>query len=155
MFYERLLIGVIGLYLQKKFKFKVRHIGAWIKTNPAPQARRVRWQIGLEFFIIATKNEGTGHHFNYKLGQSPDYFMHSVSFKHYHPTQKPLKLFEWIISYWSFEGDIVLDPFVGSGTTALACEKLGRRWVCIERDEKFCEVSKRILENTSLQSRLF
>jgi len=147
MFYDRLWLGVIGLYLQEEYNFKVRHIGAWIKSNPAPQARKVGWQNGLEFFIVATKNHGSGHHFNYKLGQSPDYYVHSVSFKHYHPTQKPLKLIEWIVSYWSFEGDLVLDPFAGAGTTLIACERLKRRWIGVEIDSKYCEITKKRFEN--------
>lgn len=141
MFYEKIELGCVAKYLMVK-GFQVRHIGAWVKSNPAPQARKVKWQNGLEFFLIATKNHGTGHHFNYKLGQSPDYFIHSVSFKHYHPTQKPEKLVEWIMKYWSFRGDIVLDPFAGSGTTLIVAERLGRRWIGVELDPEYCEIIK-------------
>lgn len=141
MFYDRLELGCIGKYLQEEHGFQVRHIGAWVKSNPAPQARKVQWQNGLEFFIVATKNKGSGHHFNYKLGQSPDYFIHSVNFKHYHPTQKPLKLIEWIMSYWSFRGDLVLDPFAGSGTTLVAAERLGRRWIGFEINPEYAEIA--------------
>jgi len=146
MFYDKLELGCIGKYLQEVHDFQVRHIGAWVKPNPAPQARKVKWQNGLEFFIIATKNKGSGHHYNYRLGQSPDYFIHSVNFKHYHPTQKPEPLIEWIMKYWSFEGDLVLDPFLGSGTTAIVAEKLGRRWIGIEIDENYCKIAKERLE---------
>jgi len=142
MFYDQLEIGCVGKYLQEEHGFQVRHIGVWVKTNPVPQMRKVKWQNALEFFLIATKNHGTGHHFNYKLGQSPCYFIHSVSFKHYHPAQKPKPLIEWIMKYWSFQGDLVLDPFAGAGTTLVVAEELGRRWIGIEINEEYCELTK-------------
>jgi len=150
LFYEKLKLGLIGNYLQESHRFQVRHIGAWVKSNPAPQARKIKWQNGLEFFLVTTKNKGSGHHFNWELGQSPDYLVHSVSFKHYHPTQKPEALIEWIMKYWSFGNDLVLDPFLGSGTTALACERLKRRWIGIEISEEYCKIAKeRILKESS------
>lgn len=96
MFYDKLELGIVGMYLQEKYKFQVRHIGNWIKSNPSPQARKVRWQNGSESFLIATANTGSGHHFNYKLGQSPDWFMTSVNYEHEHPTQKPLSVMTWL-----------------------------------------------------------
>ena len=145
MFYDKLWLGIIGLWLQEEFGFRVRYIGSWVKRNPAPQARKVKWQNGVENFLIATKNEGSGHHFNYKLGQSPDYFVTSVNYEHLHPTQKPLDLIEWIISYWSFEGDLVLDPFLGSGTTMKACLELNRNCIGIEISEDYCNIVKKRL----------
>ena len=143
MFYDKLWLGIIGLWLQEGFNFKVRHIASWVKRNPAPQARKVKWQNGVENFLVATKNHGSGHHFNYKLGQSPDYFVTSVNYPHLHPTQKPLELFEWIVKYWSYPSDWVLDPFVGTGTTLVACAKLGRNALGIEIDPNLCEIARR------------
>jgi len=143
MFYDKLEISCIAKYLQERLEFKVRNIGVWIKSNPAPQARRVKWQDGSEFFLIATKNKGTGHHYNYKLGQSPDWFKCSVSYKHYHPTQKPDALIEWIMKYWSYPGDVVFDPFLGSGTTMVVAKKLGRDCIGVEINEKYIDIIKR------------
>ena len=154
MFYDKLEIGCIGKYLRDEHGFQVRHIGAWVKSNPAPQARKVKWQNGLEFFLIATKNKGSGHHYNYQLGQSPDYFVHSVSFKHSHPTQKPEALIEWIMKYWSFEGDLVLDPFLGSGTTAVVAERLNRRWIGVEINEEYCEIARHRIKVVASQATL-
>ena len=154
MFYNKLKIGAIANHLTT-IGWKVRHIGIWIKTNPAPQARKVKWQDGSEFFIVATKNHRSGHHFNYKLGQSKDYFTHSVSFKHLHPTQKPLDLIKWIASYWSYEEDLVVDPFLGSGTTAIACEKLNRRWIGIELSPEYCETIVKRLKFATRMRPLF
>lgn len=56
-----------------------------------------------------------------------------------HPTQKPVALFEYLIRTYTNEGDLVLDNTAGSGTTAIAAENAGRRWVCIEKDEGYAE----------------
>jgi len=137
MWYDRLLLGSVGVYLQDTYNFQVRHIGSWVKSNPAPQARKVKWQTGTEMFLVATKNKGTGHHYNFGLGQSPDYYIHSVSYPHIHPTQKPLDVIKWQVLYWSFEGDLVLDPFLGSGTTAVACKQLGRKYIGFENNKEY------------------
>lgn len=54
-----------------------------------------------------------------------------------HPTQKPVALFEYLIRTYTNAGDLVLDNTAGSGTTAIAAENAGRRWVCVERDDKY------------------
>lgn len=54
-----------------------------------------------------------------------------------HPTQKPVALFEYLIKTYSNENDLILDNCAGSGTTAVACTNLNRRWVCIEQEEKY------------------
>ena len=65
----------------------------------------------------------------------------NVYYKNNHPTVKPLKLMSYLITLGSREGDVVLDPFLGSGTTALACQLLGRKCIGIEIEEKYCEIS--------------
>ena len=54
-----------------------------------------------------------------------------------HPTQKPVELFEYLIKTYSNEGDLILDNTAGSGTTAIAAENTGRKWVCIEQNEEY------------------
>ncbi|MCE2473719.1 MAG: site-specific DNA-methyltransferase [Anaerolineae bacterium] len=62
-----------------------------------------------------------------------------------YPTQKPLALYERIISASSNPGDMVLDPFCGSGTTAVAAERLGRRWLMMEQwDGAYAMLVKRL-----------
>jgi len=63
-----------------------------------------------------------------------------------HPTQKPEKLFAKLILASSNPGDVVLDPFAGSGTTAVAAKKLGRSFLCIEREEAYCALAQKRLE---------
>ena len=59
-----------------------------------------------------------------------------------HPTQKPLKLFEWLIKTYTNEGDLVLDSCCGSGTTCLAAKKLNRQFIGIEKEEKYFNIAK-------------
>jgi DNA modification methylase len=58
-----------------------------------------------------------------------------------HPTQKPEALMAWCLSQFPVEPKVVLDPFMGSGTTLVACKRLGLRAIGIEREEQFCEVA--------------
>ncbi len=70
--------------------------------------------------------------------------------KQYHPTQKPLALFSYLIKTYTAEGDVVLDMYAGSGTTAVAAIQTGRKYICIENNEKYYEMMrKRINENYS------
>jgi hypothetical protein len=62
--------------------------------------------------------------------------------KRYHPTQKPVKLFMWILEKYSKPGDLILDPFLGSGTTVIACQKTGRHCVGIEQIPEYVEIAR-------------
>lgn len=59
-----------------------------------------------------------------------------------HPTQKPLTLLERLIAVSTLPGDVVLDCFAGTGTTAVAAQRLGRRWVLAERDAAYCRIAR-------------
>lgn len=73
----------------------------------------------------------------------------------FHPTQKPLKLFEMILRDYSNENGLILDCFSGSGTTAVACHNLKRRFICIERDIDYYKASVERLKNAQSQLKLF
>lgn len=62
-----------------------------------------------------------------------------------HPTLKPTALMECLVKLVTADGQTVLDPFMGSGSTGVACERLGRRFVGIEKDARFCEIAERRL----------
>jgi site-specific DNA-methyltransferase (adenine-specific) len=72
-----------------------------------------------------------------------------------HPAQKPLKLFQNILSDYSKEGELILDCFSGSGTTAIACHNLNRNFICIEKDVDYYKASVERLNNAKAQMRLF
>jgi DNA modification methylase len=72
-----------------------------------------------------------------------------------HKAEKPLELIMKLVHCSSNEGDVVLDPFLGSGTTAVVCERLGRRWIGIEVEERFCEIAKKRIEEKLRVGKLF
>ena len=72
-----------------------------------------------------------------------------------HPTQKPTELFMKILQDYSNENDLVLDCFSGSGTTAIACHNLKRRFICIEKDPEYAKASQERLNQAQRQQFLF
>lgn len=70
-----------------------------------------------------------------------------------HPTQKPLAVMTWAVGFTS--GNVVLDPFMGSGTTGVACIQLGRQFIGIEREPKYFDIACRRIEQAHAQGRLF
>ena len=74
-----------------------------------------------------------------------------------HPTQKPVQLFNQILLKYSNQNETILDPFLGSGTTAPAVQEIGqgRKWIGIEKEEKYCEIAAKRIEQETRQMKLF
>ena len=70
-----------------------------------------------------------------------------------HPTQKPIKVINWLLEFTDNIG-IVLDPFMGSGTTAVACERLNRRWIGIEISKEYCDIAVDRIKKETAQYKL-
>lgn len=73
----------------------------------------------------------------------------------FHPTQKPLSLIMYLMERSSKKGDVVIDPFSGSGTTAVACHKLGRHFICVEKDPDYWAASVKRLDEERRQMTIF
>lgn len=73
----------------------------------------------------------------------------------FHPTQKPVKLMEYILRDYTEEGATVLDCFLGSGTTALACKLLGRNYIGIEKEQKYVDIAIDRIKAIDAQPNLF
>ena len=67
----------------------------------------------------------------------------------------PVPLFVWCLLNYSKPGDLIIDPFCGSGTTALACHKTGRRFICIDREPKYIEIAQQRYRDLVAQTELF
>ena len=67
-----------------------------------------------------------------------------------HPCERPTQLYKWCINYLPVKNDLILDPFLGSGTTLVACKELKRNGIGIEINEKYCEIAKKRLLNTQV-----
>jgi site-specific DNA-methyltransferase (adenine-specific) len=130
----------------------------WIKTNPMPNFRGVRFTNAHETLIWASKAKGARYTFNHHAMKSfnDDKQMRSdwlipicsgserikVNDKKAHSTQKPEALLYRVILASSNPGDIVLDPFFGSGTTGAIAKRLHRHWIGIEREEKYIKIAQ-------------
>ena len=66
--------------------------------------------------------------------------------KRYHPTQKPTELLEILITTYTKQGDTILDPFMGSGSTGVACVNTGRNFIGMELDHNYFEIAKQRIE---------
>ncbi len=120
--------------LLEKHKFKQIRMIEWIKTNPQPLNSSVNYLTNCrEIALVAIK--GSKPTFNSKYDNGIYMFPLQGGKNRFHPTQKSLALFEELIKKHSNEGGVVLDTFLGGGTTAIACKNTGR--VCIG-----CEISK-------------
>lgn len=99
--------------------------------------------------------------FNHKLTVNDVYYPRSIiscasSINiQLHPTQKPVELFEYLIRTYTNEGDLVLDNCAGSLTTALACIRTDRNWICIEKEKKYCDIGAERIKTELSQMRLF
>lgn len=119
----------------------------WHKTNPSPSNGQHMWLDAIENCVFFKKRKQTYHeHCKHNVWSFP------VGRSKIHPTEKPLKLFEYLIESSSNEGDIVLDPCIGSGTTAIASIVLNRKYIGYEIDNEYYKVAnKRIkLHNEGL-----
>ena len=120
--------------LMEKHKFKQIRFIEWIKTNPQPLNSKTNYLTNSrEIALLGVK--GGKPTFNSKYDNAIYSYPIQGGKKRFHPTQKSLLLFEDLIKKHSNEGDLVLDTFLGSGTTAIASKNTNRRF-------KGCEVSK-------------
>ena len=125
--------------------FETKNMLRLEKTNPMPRNRDRCYVTDFEVAIWFVKR-GAKWCFNRQGSayQRPK-FTHSVE-RGLHPTQKSLKLMEELVKIHSNPDMLVLDPFMGSGTTGLACLNLGRKFIGIEKDEQYFEVARSRLE---------
>jgi site-specific DNA-methyltransferase (adenine-specific)/modification methylase len=149
----------------KNINYKFLNLITWEKPNAMPNITKRMLTHSTEFIAWFVKGKGWTFNYDemkkYNFGkqlrdvwrfpacQGPER-LKGESGRSAHPTQKPLKLFERLIELASNQGDIVLDPFMGSGTTAIVSEKLGRNWIGIDSNPEYIELAnKRIKEFTN------
>ena len=123
-------------------KFKQPRVGMWMKTNPVPINSKLNYlSNATEFFFTFVKGKKPTFHSVYDNGVYRYPICHGKE-RYDHPTQKPLALISDIINKHSNEGDVVLDNFAGTGTTAHACILNNRNYIVIERDDKYFDILK-------------
>ena len=146
------VIHSVGFAMQQ-LEFKLLNDITWVKPNPPPNLSCRYFTHATETIIWAAKNKKSRHKFNYTLMKEHNGGKQMKSVWEFlpprrdeksfgkHPAQKPIALIERVIRASSNEGDLVLDPFMGSGTTAIAATRCSRTVLGIERDEEFISTS--------------
>lgn len=119
----------------------------WHKVNAAPFANGV-WRGDIEYCIHARDK---GAVFEGGAMEKKKVFEHGTVSDADHPTVKPLSLIRKYIAIGSLPGQIVLDPMMGSGTTGSACAKMGRKFIGIEKDERYYTIACERIENAYRQ----
>ena len=153
-------------YIVQDLGFWILNDVIWNKNNPMPNFRGTRFTNAHETLIWASKNEKSKYTFNYQSLKclNDDLQMRSTwnlpicSGKErlksngvkIHSTQKPESLLHRIILASSNKNDFVLDPFLGSGTTAVVSKKLGRNYFGIEKEKNYFDAANKRLKNTKI-----
>lgn len=163
-------IWVIGSYhniyrvgsIMQDLGFWILNDIVWIKRNPMPNFRGVRFTNAHETMIWAQKKQGARYTFNHKsmkalnddLQMRSDWSLNLATGRQRirangtkaHSTQKPEALLYRVIMASSNPGDVVLDPFFGTGTTGAVAKKLGRNWIGIEQDRKYIRLAQKRID---------
>jgi len=139
IWFDKQRTGYFDLFLAKKYGVCSKTIYVWHKTNPVPQFRKVNYLSCTEFCWVGTKGKAKVKNFGYikDMHTVVNYINSSIYGVTEHPTEKPLFIIEKFIKHNSNKGDIVLDPFMGSGTTAVACLKMDRKFIGFEISPKY------------------
>jgi site-specific DNA-methyltransferase (adenine-specific) len=148
-------------YLLQKLGCRIINDIAWFKPNGAPALAGRNFTASHETILWASKGKKAKHVFNYSISKNWDVEndklyskgkqMRSVwsipstpkreKLEGNHPTQKPLELLKRLVAMCTNEGDTVLDPFCGSGTTGVACVLLNRNFIGIDLDQSYLDLS--------------
>src|SRR4051794_6089929 len=136
----------------------------WRKTNPMPNFRGTRFTNAHETLIWASRSEDSRYTFNYRamkalndeLQMRSDWTIPICSGGERvkeggakaHPTQKPEALLYRVLLACTNKGDVVLDPFFGTGTTGAVARRLGRNWIGIERERRYVRVARERIDST-------
>ena len=137
------IIGSIALYLEG-LGLTIKDFLRWEKSNPMPRNTGRRYVTDFECAVwLTNKNAKWTYHNMSQSYQRPKFTFGVVGGKEktIHPTQKPIALIEALIEIHSCQGDIILDPFLGSGTTAIAAINTGRHFIGYEKEQKYFDIA--------------
>ena len=143
--YHRICKGTVYLFCgieqisqltnQLKLNGFSTRLGQWEKSNPSPMNGTKVWLSGSEFCVIGRKPKATfNRHCEKPIWKYP------VGSSKIHPTEKPVKLFQYLIESSTNGGDLVLDNCAGSFTTAIACLNTNRDYICMEKEKSYFDI---------------
>jgi site-specific DNA-methyltransferase (adenine-specific)/modification methylase len=153
-------IGEVVIAL-KELNYKFINLITWKKINPMPNITKRMLTHSTEFVVWFSKGRGWTFNYHdmkkYNRGKQLQDVWEFPSCQGWervrgedgraaHPTQKPFKLFKRLVEMASREHDVVLDPFVGSGTTSVVCEELNRKWIGIDSSTEYIKMADKRVE---------
>ncbi len=153
------IIFSLGFALQS-LDFRIINQIVWQKPDPVPNALHTAFTHAHETLLWASKSKDARHTFNYDLINSPNpssqvssvWRIPTVPIREkrmgHHPTQKPLRLVRRALLASTREGELVFDPFTGSGTTAVAAKELNRAFVGAELEEGYAKLAAQRIRTT-------
>ncbi|HEM4149764.1 DNA-methyltransferase [Streptococcus suis] len=149
MFMSLIKIETI-IQLATKHGFYYKTTGIWHKTNPMPRNMNLHFVNSTEAWLYFTYRTRTGT-FNNEGKLFHDFIETSLVTKNEkifgkHPTQKPIQLISHFVELLSNSGDLIVDPFMGSGTTGVVSKSLGRNFIGIELSEEYFDISSKRIE---------
>lgn len=158
LFFDNRLAGYIGYSLERKGVCKYKSPLIWKKNNPIPHVRKTGFRSSFEHAIWLIKEDPKKNEtikpktFNFleqeEMCNVMEYFIGQKDT--IHPTEKPLDLTKRLVKIFSNEGEVVLDCFIGSGTTALACKQLNRKFIGFEIDKRYFKIANERLSQMTL-----
>lgn len=144
----------IGIYwdILEESKFVAIDALAWVKPDPLPLNAKSRFLNAWEALVVGKRS---GAYWGSEYFTSVLQFQAPKGRNRIHPTQKPLGLIKELVRLTTREGDVVLDPFMGSGTTVIACKVLNRHFIGFEISAEYCELAKQRIRNNSESIEMF
>jgi site-specific DNA-methyltransferase (adenine-specific) len=133
----------------KKAKFKLHNLLVWEKNNCTPSQFYMK---NCEYILFLRK--GKAKWINDIGGSKTVHKYNNIIGNKKHPTEKPVELLEFYINNSSNEGDLIFDPFMGSGSTAVACINTGRNYLGFELDNTYYEVANKRIEDTNYKNKI-
>jgi len=140
----------------RKAGFRVKPM-AWVKKCPPPAGCGNHWPSAFELGFYATRGKAWFGDDDVRRRNvwTYDSYRHGQPGKVDHPTQKPLRMIAHHVRAWVPPHGLCLDPFMGSGTTGVACVQMGRRFIGVEREAKYVDIAVRRIEAAMDETPLF
>jgi len=134
---------------------KYKRACTWVKPDSTPQLNGQGPAMGAENFVVSWCGSGFAR---WNSGGKRGVYTHLTNppdRHHGHPTEKPWRLMAEILTDFTNKGNTILDPFMGSGTTGVACAKLGRKFIGIELEPKYFDIACKRIEDAYKQGDMF